>query len=1024
MSFTVSDAAKAAEFLIKCMGFRQKYKADGFAYVVNTSIEFPIIFLTAGSNVLEGIVRNDKAQGVVLEFVVAGMTAEHSRLSKITEVSAITGSFFDFYYENIVYRVKQSNNPNPVLNFNKNRVLIEQTNLILNVKDVKRSLDFAVKNFGYETIDNAVTINITSGKEHTITFVCSPNKEYVAGIIIANIVEDIKAELEIIVKKGTPVFHELQTDPWGEMLFEIMDDNGVLYQPVEWAKPEDTQYLNNSPHLSSNRHISYESQTYESDDVNFIEIIGAKENNLKNINVKIPKRKITVFTGVSGSGKSSIVFDTLAQESGRQLNETYPSITRRFLPKYRQPNADAILNISPAIVIDQKRIGGNSRSTVGTITEINTILRVFFSRFAYPKLGFANQYSFNDPNGMCPACEGIGKINTLNIELALDKDKTLNEGAILLPGFNAGGWLWQLYANEFDPDKKIKDFTEEELNRFLYAHERSSTKAHGISRTFEGLVLKFNRQNFKTENEKSETTMKRMEKFITAGQCAGCKGKRYNEKVLQSKLAGYSIHDLCEMQVDELIDVLKAFKIPAAFSAIKNLIDRLQGLCDIGLEYVTLNRETTTLSGGESQRIKMVKHLSSSLTDVMYIFDEPSIGLHPRDVNRLNEMLVKIRDKGNTVIVVEHDLDVIRIADHVIDVGLKAGRDGGNIVFSGTLDGLKNAGTITAKSISLNSPLKATTREPGAFYESSKSMLNNLKYAGLRVPQNVFTVVTGVAGSGKSTLVNQVFAKEFPNVVCIDQSSVFTTSRASPATYLNIADEIRKIFAKANKVKDSLFSANSEGGCQNCKGSGFVEINLSFMDVMELECEVCGGARFKQEVLQYCFNGKNILDVMNMTASEAIEFFESKTIKNKLQNLIDVGLGYITTGQPLSTLSGGESQRLKLAAELMANGNIYIMDEPTTGLHISDIKNIIAIIDKLIERGNTVVVIEHNLEIIKRADWIVDMGIDGGNRGGEIIFEGTPKDLLDCDESITAKYLKVSIDSPIADNNMEILSKA
>jgi len=612
MSFTVSDAAKAAEFLIKCMSFRQKYKADGFAYVVNTSIEFPIIFLTTGSNVLEGIVRNDTAQGVILEFVVADVTAEHSRLSQITEVSVIQDGYFDFYYENIVYRIRQSDNPNPALNFNKKRVLIEQTNLILNVNDVNHSIGFAVKNFGYATAENSVTIKLTNGKEHRLSFVNDPSRNYLAGIIIANIVEDIRSELEIIKGRGTPLFHDLQVDPWGEMLFEIMDDNGVLYQPVEWAKPEDTQYLNNSPHLSSNRHISYESPKYESDDVNCIEIIGAKENNLKNINLSIPKRKITVFTGVSGSGKSSIVFDTLAQESGRQLSETYPSITRRFLPKYRQPNADAILNISPAIVIDQKRIGGNSRSTVGTITEINTILRVLFSRFAYPQLGFANQYSFNDPNGMCPTCEGIGKRNTLNLEMALDKEKSLNEGAILLPGFNVGGWLWQLYASEFDPDKKLKVYSEDEWNRFLYAHEKADTKAHGISRTFEGLVLKFNRQNFKTDKEKSETTAKRTEKFIAASECPDCKGKRYDKKVLASKLVGYSIHDLCEMQVDELIDVLKTFKIPAAFSAIKNLIDRLQGLCDIGLEYVTLNRETATLSGGESQRIKMVKHLSSS----------------------------------------------------------------------------------------------------------------------------------------------------------------------------------------------------------------------------------------------------------------------------------------------------------------------------------------------------------------------------------------------------------------------------
>lgn len=743
----------------------------------------------------------------------------------------------------------------------------------------------------------------------------------------------------------------------------------------------------------------------------YIEIVGARENNLKNVSLKIPKRKITIFTGVSGSGKSSLVFETMAQEAGRQLNETFSNFVRQFLPKYSQPNVDSIKNLSTAIVVDQKRLGGNSRSTLGTITDINSLLRLLFSRFGKPYIGHANHFSFNDPSGMCMECEGIGKIVTLNIDAAIDKEKSLNEGAILLPGFKVGTWMWKIYANQgyFDNDKKIKDFSEDEYYKLVYAKPEKVTLNFldgEMNSTYEGLIERFIRQNIKTDREKSEANQKKNEKFTTNCTCPACGGKRYNEEALSSRIMGYSIYDLTEMQVDELIGVLQGFEEKAAAPIVKSVVERLQNLVDIGLDYVNLTRETATLSGGESQRVKMVKNLTSSLTDVMYIFDEPSIGLHPRDVHRLNELLIKLRDKGNTVIVVEHDPDVIKIADCIVDVGPNAGANGGQIVYSGAYKGLLDSGTLTGQYIGKSVPIKSSVREPKDFLESSRSHLHNLKDVSLRIPKALLTVVTGVAGSGKSTLVNEVFAKEFSEAIRIDQSAVSANSRSNPATFTGVMDYIRQCFAAENNVSAGLFSYNSEGGCESCKGTGSIEINLSFMDTIDVPCEECGGKRFKQEVLQYTYKGKSIVDIMEMTIAEAVNFFDSKEIQSKLRSINDVGLHYMTLGQPLNTLSGGECQRLKLAKEFNKKGNIYILDEPTTGLHMSDIKSILAIIDKLVNKGNTVIVIEHNLDVIKNADWIVDLGPDGGIRGGEILFEGAPSELLKCTRSVTAKFME------------------
>jgi excinuclease UvrABC ATPase subunit len=741
----------------------------------------------------------------------------------------------------------------------------------------------------------------------------------------------------------------------------------------------------------------------------YIEIVGARANNLKNISLKIPKKKITIFTGVSGSGKSSIVFDTIAQEAGRQLNDTFSKFIQGFLPKYGHPEVDAIKNLSLAIIVDQKRIGGNSRSTLGTITDINPLLRLLFSRIGQPHIGPSNYFSFNDPNGMCKTCEGIGRIVTLDLDKALDKEKSLNEGAILLPGYKPGTWQWKMYASSgyFDCDKKIKDYSEEEYDKLVYCKpvKVNSALIEGMNTTYAGLVEKFISSNIKTQFEKSEATKQKMAAFTAEKQCHHCGGKRYDESVLSSKILGYSIADLTAMQVDELLELVRKVDDKNVNPIIKNLTERLTDLIQIGLDYVSLDRETSTLSGGESQRVKMVKHLTSSLTDAMYIFDEPSIGLHPRDVHRLNELLIKLRDKGNTVIVVEHDPDVIRAADYIVDVGPHAGNKGGRIMFEGSFDDLLKAKTLTAEYMLRNLPLKSKPRVSKDFYETKKSSLHNLKNVSLRIPKGIFTVVTGVAGSGKSTLVNGVFAKEYEDAIIIDQSAVSANLRSNPATFTGIMDQIRKLFADENKVSAGLFSYNSEGACESCKGRGYIETDLSFMDSVETLCEECGGKRYKQEVLDYKYNGKSIVEVLEMTIAEAVDFFEQKEIKNKLKHIVDVGLHYMTLGQPLDTLSGGECQRLKLAKELSKKGNIYIMDEPTTGLHMSDITSILAIIDRLVDKGNTVVVIEHNLDVIRNADWIIDVGVEGGSRGGQIIFEGTPADLRNCEESITAKYL-------------------
>jgi excinuclease UvrABC ATPase subunit len=741
-----------------------------------------------------------------------------------------------------------------------------------------------------------------------------------------------------------------------------------------------------------------------------IEVRRARENNLKDVTLQIPKRKLTIFTGVSGSGKSSIVFDTLATEAQRQLYENFSLFIRNFLPKYPQPDADAIDNLTMAVIVDQKRLGGGSHSTVGTVTDIHGVLRLLLSRVGKPSAGGAIAYSFNDPRGACSECAGLGKKVGVVSDDFLDMSKSLNEGAVQVPFFS--DWDVQAYtlSGFFDNDKKLGKFTKDEMELLLHGKDRKFRVKFGgrtINLTYAGVIAKIERSYVQRDIKTlSQRTQKAVMPYLKPRECPSCKGARLNPAALASKIDGYNIADLSSLEVGELLKLVRAIKEPKAGPIVHALVERLQAVVDIGLEYLSLNRETDTLSGGESQRVRMVKHLGSSLVDVMYIFDEPSVGLHPRDVHRLNELLGRLRDKGNTVIVVEHDPTVIEAADHIVDVGPGAGSAGGTIVFEGTYEKLLKSGTLTGRHLMQALPIKKDVRKPTGQLRVKNARANNLKNISVDIPKGVLTAVTGVAGSGKSSLIDEAFLVQHPGAIVIDQSAVGTSTRSNPATYTGVMDDLRKAFASANKVDAGLFSFNSKGACEACNGSGVVYTDLVFLDAFKSPCEVCQGRRFKDDVLAYKLDGKSISDVLAMTVAEAVELFQKrKEIVRKLQAMHDVGLAYLTLGQPLSTLSGGECQRIKLASELHKDGSVYVMDEPTTGLHMSDIAHLLGIIDRLVDGGNTVIVIEHNLDVIRSADWIIDLGPEGGSKGGEVVFEGTPAELVKARRSLTGQYL-------------------
>ncbi|MER5863503.1 excinuclease ABC subunit UvrA [Kitasatospora sp. NPDC002040] len=743
-----------------------------------------------------------------------------------------------------------------------------------------------------------------------------------------------------------------------------------------------------------------------------IVLVGARENNLKNVSLTIPKGKLTVFTGVSGSGKSSIVFGTIAVESQRQLNETFPWYVRNRLTRYERPRAELMENLSTAIVVDQKPVGGNSRSTVGTMTEVHPMLRVLFSRHGKPSAGPSNLYSFNDPHGMCETCQGLGRTTTVDLHRLLDEDRTLNEGAINFPSFAVGTAQWQLYAESglFDPDKPLARFTDQERELFLYGSgfrvDRRSR--HTVYKNeYEGVVTRFTRRYLAREaGTLSDRDRDAMARVVTEGPCADCGGGRLNAAARRSRIGAHNIVDCTAMEIGELIDVLAAIDDPVAKPVAAAALAVLHRIAAVGLGYLSLDRETSTVSGGEGQRLKIVRHLGSSLTDVTYIFDEPSVGLHPRDVHRLNELLLALRDKGNTVLVVEHDREVIAIADHVVDMGPGAGTHGGEVVFEGTVERLRSSGSLTGRRLGAVRGLDRQPRTPTGAFTISGADLHNLRNVTVDIPTGVLTAVTGVAGSGKSSLVSGVFAAQQPDAVFVDQSAIGISTRSTPATYVGIMDTIRTLFARANGVDPGMFSFNSTGGCPECKGRGLIENDLAFLDPVTTVCEVCEGRRYRQEALEHRLAGRTIVETLRLTVEEALDHFDERRILRKLALLQEVGLSYLTLGQPLSTLSGGERQRLKLADRLRESGGLYVFDEPTTGLHMADVETLLTLLDRLVDGGNTVVVIEHDLDVVKHADWVIDLGPEAGRHGGRVVFEGTPEQLSTAQGSFTAEYLR------------------
>ena len=765
-----------------------------------------------------------------------------------------------------------------------------------------------------------------------------------------------------------------------------------------------------------------------------IRITGARENNLKNVDLEIRKGTITAFAGVSGSGKSSVVFDTIAAESMRQLYETFPLYVRNRMPYYPAAKVESIENLTPAVIIDQRPVTGDVRSTVGTMTEVSSVLRLLYSRFGTAVreaevIGDgsassielpAGAFSFNDPAGMCPECSGLGKTIRFDMDKVLDTSRSLNEEAIRMPGFQQDSYQWQMYANSglFDNDKPLKDYSEEEWQEFLHGKDHIVDIMNNTGKvwddsyklTYEGLKDRIDRLYLKKSGKTvSKATANILKRFTVEDTCPECAGRRLSQKALESRFLGYDIWELGELEITDLMQILQENEDPQCQPLIDKILMTLSGIRDIGLGYLNLNRISSTLSGGEAQRLKIVRNLGSSLTGMTYIFDEPSVGLHPKDISRLNDLLLRLKAKGNTVIVVEHDRDVLRIADEIIEMGPGAGSSGGEKIFQGSYREILEADTATGKWLRAPIDINSVPCLPQGWLQLKNCSMNNLTGFDIRIPKNVLTAVTGLAGSGKSSLACGELIRQIPGVVHISQAPVGQNSRSNPASYAGVLDEIRKIFGKESGEGASLFSFNSKGACPVCGGRGEITTEMAFMDPITVRCDACDGTRFNKKALSYQYKGKNIAEVMDLTIEEAIRFFDNKKIRAKLQMLIDVGLDYLTLGQPTSTLSGGECQRMKLAAHLKETNGVYVMDEPTTGLHGKDIRQLMKLLDQLVDHGNTVIVVEHDPDMIAHADWVIDLGPGGGRNGGQIIFEGTVPQLLECETSHTAEYLKKEI---------------
>ena len=741
-----------------------------------------------------------------------------------------------------------------------------------------------------------------------------------------------------------------------------------------------------------------------------IDIQGAYENNLKHISLKLPKKKITIFTGVSGSGKSSLVLDTIAAKSRRELNETFPSFTQQYLPKYGRPHVDNIENLPVAIVIDQRKPAPNARSTVGTYTDIYALLRLLFSRVGKPFIGYSDTFSFNHPQGRCTRCDGLGEINELDPHKLVDFNKSLNEdGVINYVAFKPGEWRWIRYAHSglFDLNKKIKDYSPEELELFLYSPQiklKNPPANWPKTAKYEGLITRMYRSIIHSDEGKIHRKI--LEPMVTTGICPDCKGTRLNQTVLSCRIGGKNIAEVTEFAIPEIIRWLRQIDDPLAADLRQTLITRLSALEEIGLGYLTLNRGMGTLSGGEAQRCKIAKYINSALSDILYILDEPSVGLHSHDIHLLKASVRKLRDHGNTVLLVEHHKEMIRIADHIVDMGPGSGMEGGQILFEGDYPGLLKSDTQTGRMIAEKLPLKTKVRKPSGYLTVAQAHEHNLKHLTVKFPLGVMTVIVGVAGSGKSSLM-ECFRATYPEeVIYISQKNIGISLRSTPATYLGVADDIRKLFAKASGMNSSLFTFNGKGGCPVCGGKGVIVSDMAFMDAIETVCEACGGLRYSPEALNYTFDGLNIAEVMDLTIRKASSRFAGTIIKDKLSPLMDVGLGYLHLNQALSTLSGGELQRLKLASYLNSRGKVFILDEPTDGLHVQDIRRIIELFDSMTDKGNTIFLIEHNLDVLKAADYVIELGPGGGHMGGELLFSGTPTALLQCPVSVTAPYLR------------------